>query len=410
MCSQIDALDPISSEQPARNNLCDLKLPPHAGKESSSKSSSSLDRSLPDQNPAASTGESPVRALNRVGLADALIPPSFNSVRQLTASYGNANSPERQDRDKRRKPGSPPSRFVGRQKRTRTDIPTVAGPEEGSGITMPPSNCNRVTNVVNSIDDPESNVLSPTSKAAMIMAPRKSVVVLEARAAKQELGWVVDGDGTQSTATAPMRRTSIKTTTRESARKLEVMLGSLSDRSTSEAASILLSMLTQSSDGMAAIRDELKSVLTRDEDFYIEKELADSLGAFFTHHAAKGTRPRVEQDAVEAVMVASTMKVKDGNVKSLAKRIGVRHGTLLDSRNASRGLIESNDKFSPTARATRPDCVRPEAYEAVSEFCHSVEGSNADSEASRSVKVRHPYMSEQDPVPHPYRVWHESTV
>jgi hypothetical protein len=154
---QSNSLATLSRVQHKDDNACTLKPPPNVG-----NTSSLPGRSLPDQNPAASTVKSPVRALGSQGLVHALIPHSSNSVRQLTASYENANSPERQDRDKRRKPGSPPSRSVGRQERTRTDIPTVACPEKSNSITMQPSNCHRVTNVMNSFDDLESNVLSPT--------------------------------------------------------------------------------------------------------------------------------------------------------------------------------------------------------------------------------------------------------
>jgi hypothetical protein len=270
-----------SSAQPASINGCNLKLPPYAGSKTSPTSPSSPDRSLQNQKPAAISNESPSRALDNKGLAHALIPPSIppssSTVRQRVSIYEGAKSPERQDRDKRRKPGTPPSRYSGQQATTTevsrvsgnekvsgtmTEVPRVSGNEKVSGISMPPATRNHVTKLADAINNA---VLSPTSGAVMKLAPKKGLEVVKARADKQELGWIVDSNGScHATATAPMRRTSTKTATRDAAGKLEALLGSFSGLSTSGAVSILHSMLMRGSDGMTAIRDELKSALARD--------------------------------------------------------------------------------------------------------------------------------------------------
>ena len=113
----------------------------------------------------------------------------------------------------------------------------------------------------------------------------------------------------------------------------------------------------------------------------LEASIADNLKAFLAHHAVSGNRPEVEQNAVDAVLVAACFQKRDGCTQNaLARRLGL--GSNQDKikrcfdwaqkmRDSSGGPKNSVLKFVPAKRKPRSDSNRDEAVARIEEHVRS---------------------------------------
>lgn len=236
---------------------------------------------------------------------------------------------------------------------------------------------------------------SPLSKSVEMMLPRKGEDVLQDRKRKT-IEW-------QSAATIVQDRTiNIE------AGKLEWFLYAFSSRIISTAGSILVKLLARPT--MEPIKqfvvDRLRGAeATADSNEHI----VSGIRAFLAHHPTKGQRVKEEQDALDAVLVASTFTLTDNDPKSaVAKQLGARPNSILEAFARAKTMIASRLPYARKERKQRSDCYRDAARACIHDFCHSEEGSNVDTESYRVYKIKDPDTGEVSN--HPARVWNETTM
>jgi hypothetical protein len=236
-----------------------------------------------------------------------------------------------------------------------------------------------------------SSVLTPVSKAMSQLGPRKAKSALADRKAGT-IQWQEAAASVGESAVA------------KEASKLEWLLNVISNKITSTATRILEKLLQRSS--MSSITEQLVRSFTAASNDANAKVVA-GIKSFLEHHTSRGSRIKEQQDAVDAVLVASTFALEPGDsYKALAEKIRARPDALSNAHVWAKKMIAENKKFTPKERQKRSDCYRDEARACVREFCHD-EGSNVDTESYRVYKIKDPDTGVV--ANHPARVWNETT-
>ena len=122
----------------------------------------------------------------------------------------------------------------------------------------------------------------------------------------------------------------------------------------------------------------------------------------------KGQRVKEEQDAIDAVLTASTFSLTDTDSKrAVSECLQQRPNSVLDAFSRAKQMIANRLPFAPKTRKQRSDCYRDAARACIHDFCHSEEGSNVDTESYRVYKIKDPDTGEVEN--HPARVWNETS-
>lgn len=155
--------------------------------------------------------------------------------------------------------------------------------------------------------------------------------------------------------------------------------------------------------GMRGVAEDLKLEQTPKA----EDSICNGIKDFLAIHNAQGSRPKHEQDAVDAVMTAVCFN-KSAPLSQIGDRLDVPASKL---RAICRGQVQemksTGEKFKPKERKRRSDCYREEAFECVSDYIHSDEVSHIDTNGKkRMYKIKHPFTKVVDT--HPGRVWNIS--
>ena len=125
---------------------------------------------------------------------------------------------------------------------------------------------------------------------------------------------------------------------------------------------------------------------------------------------------RDEQAAAEAVKKAAVFFRADDESFStgqVTELLGyVRGGRIINELNELRAnalsMIGHSKRFTPSTRATRSDCYRPDAQQCVWNFCHSEEGSRVDTNSYFVYETKHPKTDEKTKCAQ--RIWNEVTL
>ena len=120
-----------------------------------------------------------------------------------------------------------------------------------------------------------------------------------------------------------------------------------------------------------------------EECHHTEDELiVESLREFFVALSSKGTRPKKEQQAVDAVLTAVIFKNFDDEsvLTAIKKRLGVTPQSVEKCIEKVTKMNASSLEYVHSERARRKDCKEDIARKFVYDFCHNLE-------AGRAVKV-----------------------
>jgi hypothetical protein len=144
----------------------------------------------------------------------------------------------------------------------------------------------------------------------------------------------------------------------------------------------------------------------------VDTQVVDRMRAFVKHHPTGGSRPTQAQQAIDAILTASTFTAdtKSLKLKPVANRLGVARQTLLKRQKGAVRMLESTSmtSYKHPVRKQRSDCIRDDATVAVLLFCHSEESSNLDTNSFKFISVLNTLTGVKDI--HPLRVWHHLTV
>lgn len=151
---------------------------------------------------------------------------------------------------------------------------------------------------------------------------------------------------------------------RQSADRLETYLYAVSDGNEQTGAEMILAALNRK--GMEGVKKSLELQLEKS----IDREIVDNMSAFLKHHSTKGRRPKVAQNAVEAVQVAATFGAASETVKTLSKRLDVRSTSIQSYAIQGKDMISKGTAFVPSQVKQRSDCYRVSALKAARSFCH----------------------------------------
>jgi hypothetical protein len=246
---------------------------------------------------------------------------------------------------------------------------------------------------------PLKSPLTPLTQYYMATHPRVARDMLADRKRKVPIQWV-QGE-------APSKRATGRATTKvyDLAEELESHLAALTGKNASLTASVIIQMMKRKS--FACVRDVVVDALK--DEFASSKEvdttIVDSTKAFLQRHSSKGTRKKVEQDAVDAVLVASTFGVPEASTAKVATRLEQRYETVSNMAKKARTMKDNDKRYTRRTRKKRFDNVQEPAALAVFRFCHSEESSKLDTE---SYRVRKVYDVERErKVRHPDRVWND---
>ena len=152
---------------------------------------------------------------------------------------------------------------------------------------------------------------------------------------------------------------------------------------------------------MRQIKDNVLGAMSQARND-INDRIVSGIKAFLAHHSTKGQRVKAEQDAVDAILVASTFELDYSTSKSrVASALGLNRDAISKAYERAQEMISNRLPFIPKVRKTRSDCYRDAARACIHKFCHLEEASNVDTESYRV------YNETEN---HPARVWNESTM
>jgi hypothetical protein len=189
------------------------------------------------------------------------------------------------------------------------------------------------------------------------------------------------------------------------AKELENHLAAMTNNDASLLASVLIQMIKRQS--FASVRNIVVDAI-KDEyasSNVVDTTIVDSTKAFLQHHSTNGTRIKVEQDAVDAVLIAATFGATDESVTKVAGRLNQRVQTVKSMAKNGREMKVDKKCYVTRTRKKRFDNVQDPASLAVFRFCHSEESSKLDTESYRVRKVYD--VEEQKKKKHPDRVWND---
>ena len=145
--------------------------------------------------------------------------------------------------------------------------------------------------------------------------------------------------------------------------------------------------------------DLTTSVDSLDEEKSTNSIIVDGLHSFFVHHESHGGRAKEQKDALDAVATAALFSgdIHNGNnpcsVRLVLERLGVysqsnRHFDSAVKR--AEQMKRKQETFKPDERAKQPDSLEIEAKICVDNYCHSEEGSRADTDSKRCFIITDP--------------------
>jgi hypothetical protein len=189
------------------------------------------------------------------------------------------------------------------------------------------------------------------------------------------------------------------------AKEMEEHFAAMADMDALMAAAVIVQMLKRNS--FSSVRnvvvDAIKDAFPSSKE--VDTVIVDSTKAFLQHHSTKGTRKKVEQDAVDAVLTASTFGATEESVIRVADRLSQRPNTVKTMSNYARTMKVNGKRYTTRTRKKRFDNVQDPAALAVYRFCHSEESSKLDTESYRVRKVYD--VEDQMKKKHPDRVWND---
>ena len=153
----------------------------------------------------------------------------------------------------------------------------------------------------------------------------------------------------------------------------------------------------------------------------LDHTIVDNMRAFVARNTVKAPtgrrRARVQQDAVDAVLVAASFGPKQEqrqlmNPNSLSTRLGVSSGLMAKSLEWSRSMHEEAGKqFEPKVQKKRKDCYREAATVAIREFCHTNEAARVDGRVKKAKLFQVPDPHDPSIIREcPRRIWREARL
>jgi hypothetical protein len=209
-----------------------------------------------------------------------------------------------------------------------------------------------------------------------------------------KLNWADDND---------QAKPSTKTI-KDWARQIEIILHLAAAEGTETAANVLLDLLERQS--LKLVRSKVLAKLLTSETITMNETIVSGITEFLECHKTSGRREKEEQDAVDAVMVASFFSTEIGNFNSakIAAVLGISNLKRVSDAKDKVCVIkrQHNSKFKPYKTKRRSDYYRDIARECVLNYCHSDEGSGVDTESRRVYKVKNEFTKKIET--HPLRV------
>jgi hypothetical protein len=208
-------------------------------------------------------------------------------------------------------------------------------------------------------------ITSPHSEGLRTMYPRQSYAVLKRRQQREKQVWTMGyGIGEKPSDTA----------IRKKGFEVEQHLAVLSGDNATTAVEILLNALSR-----GTMQDILSELIPKLGDLKGQSEdamLLDNIRSFNQYHSSEGKRPKVVQDAMDAVVTASVwpnasaalpnapgVVTEDDNVskRRVAARLEVSWQKVKSCSDRATQFIRSGEQYCPSTYSQRSDCTRKEA-------------------------------------------------
>lgn len=240
-------------------------------------------------------------------------------------------------------------------------------------------------------------LLDRFSQSLTVLAPRKSRKTLDLRDGFNTLVW------DQNNQIVNCGQNIAKRTLTRHAKEVLDIVYTKAGFSSQAASDILASMLSRKEFApvFSKLQENLKVQSQEESDC---EKLVQGIKRFIACNSRKGTQPRDQANALDAVLTA-VLHTEGVSEDRLCCLVGTnRSPRWRRCAENARQLKETKTPFVPTARATRKDCYQDAARRCVEAWSHSDFGSRSDTNSNQVYKIWNKDLEKFEK--HERRVWH----